>query len=34
MKLPNKALLASALPEKCSFTLSKLRFSSLRAASK
>ena len=33
-KLSNKALSASALSEKCSFTLSKLRFFSLRAASK
>ena len=33
-KLPNKALLASALSEKCSFTPSKLRFFILRAASK
>ena len=33
-ELSNKALLASALSGKCSFTLSKLRFFSLRAASK
>ena len=32
--LSNKALLASALSEKCSFTPSKLRFFILRAASK
>ena len=34
LKLSNKALLASGLSSKCSFTLSKLRFLALRPASK